>query len=50
MLLVQILACGSSDLKISVRELSDKMVDDFEFGSDICIVMSDDFEFSLAWK
>ena len=35
-------------LKISVREPSDKMFDDF--GSDICIVMSDDFEFSLTWS
>ena len=42
--------CSSSGLKISVREPSDKLFDDFEFGSDICIVMSDDFEFSLAWK
>jgi hypothetical protein len=42
----------SPGLKISVRETSHKMLDDFEFGSDIqiCIVMSDDFEFSLAWK
>ena len=28
-------------LKISVRELSDKIFDDFDFGSDICIVISD---------
>jgi hypothetical protein len=29
---------------------SDKMFDDFVFGSDICIMKFDDFEFSLAWN
>jgi hypothetical protein len=38
----------SQKIIILVRELFDKMFDDF--GSDICIVMSDDFEFRLAWK
>ena len=33
-------------LKISVRKQSDKMFDDFE--SDVYIVMSDDFAFSLG--
>jgi hypothetical protein len=32
---------GWAGLEISVREPSDKMFDDFEFGSDICIVMCD---------
>ena len=39
---------STSGLKIWVREPFDKMFDDFEFGSNVCIVTSDDFEFSLA--
>jgi hypothetical protein len=40
----------SSGLKISFTGPSDKMSDDFEFGSDICIMMSDDLQFSLGRK
>ena len=36
-----------SGLKISFTGPSDKMSDDCEFGSDM---MSDDLQFSLAWK
>ena len=39
-----------SGLKISFTGPSDKMSDDFEFGSDICVMMSDDLQFSVAWK
>ena len=34
--------------KISVGEPSDKMFDDFEFGSDICIVMSNGCPMTLS--
>ena len=37
-------------LKISFTGPSDKMSDDFEFGSDICMMMSDDLQFSLGRK
>jgi hypothetical protein len=37
-------------LKMSFTGPSDKMSDDFEFGSDICMMMSDDHQFSLARK
>jgi hypothetical protein len=40
----------SPGLKISFTRPSDKMSDDFEFGSDMCIMMSDDLQFSLATK
>jgi hypothetical protein len=33
-------------LKISFTGPSDKVYDDFEFGSDICMMMSDDLQFS----
>jgi hypothetical protein len=39
-----------SGLKISFTGPSDKMSDDFEFWSDICMMMSDDLQFSLARK
>jgi hypothetical protein len=37
-------------LKISFTGQSDKVSDDFEFGSDIYMMMSDDLQFSLARK
>jgi hypothetical protein len=37
-------------LKISFIGPSDKMSDDFEFWSDICMMMSDDLQFSFIWK
>ena len=37
-------------LKISFTGPSDKVSDDFEFESDICMMMSDDLQFSLARK
>ena len=40
----------AAGLKISFTGPSDKMSDDFEFGSDICMMMSDDLQFSLARK
>ena len=40
----------SPGLKISFTGPSDKMSDDFEFGSDICMMMSDDLHFSLPPK
>jgi hypothetical protein len=30
----------------NLLKISDKMSDDFEFGSDICMMMSDDLQFS----
>ena len=35
-------------LKIYFTALSHKMSDDFEFRPDICMMMSDDLQFSLA--
>ena len=40
----------TTSLKISFTGPSDKMSDDFQFGSDICMMMSDDLQFSLARK
>ena len=37
-------------LKICFSWPSDKMSDDFEFESDICMMMSDDQQFNLARK
>ena len=37
-------------LKYLLLKISDKMSDDFEFGSDICMMMSDDLQFSLGRK
>ena len=37
-------------LKIYFTGPSDKMSDDFEFGSDIYVMMSDDLQFSVARK
>jgi hypothetical protein len=39
-----------SGLKISFTGPSDRMSNDFEFGSDICMMMFDDHQFSLARK
>ena len=42
--------CCYSGLKISFTVPSDKMSDECEFGSDTCMMMSDDLQFSLAPK
>ena len=42
--------CEYTGLKISFTGPSDKMSDDFKFGSDICMMMSNDLQFSLARK
>jgi hypothetical protein len=39
------MAPSFTGLKISFTGPSDKMSDDFEFGSDICMMMSDDLQF-----
>jgi hypothetical protein len=40
----------ATGLKIYFTGPSDKMSVDCEFGSDMCIMMSDDLQFSLARK
>ena len=48
--LLNSLVASYTGLKISFTGPSDKMSDDCEFGSDMCMMMSDDLKFSLAPK
>jgi hypothetical protein len=44
------ISAAKPGLKISFTGPSDKMSDGCEFGSDMCMMMSDDLQFSLAPK